>query len=178
MSKINLTIDTDDLLSTWEMDAETGPTGEQGAPLQQLVIEAAARQIVRGENFDREVREAVRLQIKEETESQVAAMVTEAIRQPFDITTPWGEKSREGVTVRELIRENVESWFKPARRNNGSYSAATQDRDTLAYLVTEVAKTVMDKELKTEVDRVRKEVGNDIRDKALRAAVDAISPRI
>ena len=174
MSKINLTIDTDDLMPDYGFDSETGPSGEPGTPLQVLVIDALARQI-RGEmNLDREIREAVSERITREVTEQVAALVSEAIAKPFDLTTRWGEVERKAVTVRELIRENVEKWFieKPTRNGYG-----TNDRHTLASLVREVARTVMDAELKAEVDRVRKEVGKEIRDKALRAAVDAISPR-
>lgn len=174
MSKINLTIDTDELMPIYDFDRETGPTGEPGTPLQALVIDALARQIRSEMNLDREVREAVSERITQEVTEQVAALVSETIAKPFDLTTRWGEAERKGVTVRELIRENVEKWFteKSARTGYG-----TSEKHTLASLVQEVTRTVMTAELKSEVDRVRKEVGNEIRDKALRAAVDAISPK-
>lgn len=174
MSKINLTVDTDELMPIYDFDPETGPSGEPGSPLQVLVIEALARQIRSDLNIDREVREAVSERIKAEVSEQVAALVADAIEKPFDLTTPWGESTRKGVTVRELIREAVKKWFtdKPTRNGFGG-----SDRHTLTSLVQDVTRTVMDRELKAEVDRVRKEVGNEIRDKALRAAVDAISPR-
>lgn len=172
MSKINLTIDTDDLLPSYSYDGE--PDGPPES-LQALVIEAAARQILRSENFDQQVRRAVEQRITEHVDDQVGHLVREVLSEPFQPMTPWGEKRGDETTVREEIRKKVEAWFSaPARRDSFS---GRSDRDTLQGLVEEITKSVMDKELKAEVDRVRREVSAEIRDKALRAAVEAISPR-
>lgn len=174
MSKINITIDTDDLLPDFEIDPDSGPVGGPGAPLQALVIEAAARQILRTENFDREVRTAVKERIDGEVTKQVEGLVQTVIAEPIQRSTPWGETKGEPTTVREIVREHVEAWFaeKPRRDSFGG-----SDRHTLTSLVQDVARNVMDKELKAEVDKVRKTVSAQIRDKALSAAVEAISPR-
>lgn len=175
MNKINLTIDADELLPDLEWDPETGPTGSPGAPLQNLVIEAAARQILRTETFDHEVREALRGRIQAEVDQQVGDLVREAIEQPFNITSQWGDVKEANVTVRDVIRRAIEKWFSAKPTQSNSYG--NPDKNSIHTLITDVTRNVMDKELKAEVDRVRKEVGTQIRDKALRAAVEAISPR-
>lgn len=171
MSKISLSIDTDDLLPSYNYDGE--PDGPPES-LQALVIEAAARQIIRSENFDHDVKQAVKERIDDEVTSQVESLVKSVIEEPIQRTTAWGEHQGKPTTVREIVREHVEKWFseKPARNTFGG-----SDRHTLTSLVQDVARNVMDKELKDEVDRVRREVSTEIRDKALRAAVEAISPR-
>ena len=174
MSKINLTIDTDDLMPDVHYDPDGGPEVSPGAPFQALVIEAVARQILRADSFARDVRVAVQERIDGEVSKQVEGLVQAVIAEPIQRTTAWGERKGDPTTVREIIREHVEAWFseKPRRDAFGS-----RDKKSLDSIIQESTRSVMDQELKTEVDRVRKEVSAQLRDKALKAAVDAISPR-
>lgn len=176
--KIQIEIDTDDLLPSYDYDPETGPEAEPGAPLQHLVVDAAARQILRTDQFDREVKELVRKRVEETVNERVEAavgdLVAEAIKTPIQRRHSWGDAIGEPITVREIVREHVEKFFKaPARRD--SYGRNTENG--VEEIVQNLTRDALGKELKAEVDAARKEVGDQIRDKALKAAVAAIAPR-
>lgn len=177
--KIQVEIDTDDLLPSVQYDFDGEPTGEPGAPLEALVIEAAARQIIRSDGFDAEVRRKVERRVEEvideRVQTSVSALVEEAIKTPIQRRHPWGDEIGEPITVREIVREHVEKFFTatPSRdgyRNNGR-------ENSVAEMIQNLTRDALGKELQDEVKAARKKVGDQIRDKALQAAVDAIAPR-
>lgn len=176
--KIQIEIDTDDLLPDLSYDEDGMPDGTPGTPLQALVVDAAARQIIRSDSFDREVKALVRKRteeiVNERVESAVGDLVAEAIKTPIQRRHPWGDRIGEPITVREIIRENVEKFFKAPARND-SYSR--NGENGVAEMIQNFTREALGKELKAEVDAARKEVGDQIRDKALKAAVAAIAPR-
>ena len=181
MSKIQIEIDTDDLLPSFEYDPETGPTGEPGAPLESLVIDAAARQIIRNEDFDKRVRREVEKRIQETVSDQVdaslRAVVEDVIAAPIQRRHPWGDKNGEETTVREIVRERVEKFFtSPSTSARDSYGSRGQEVG-IGQLVQNLTRDALDNDLSAEIKAVRTEVRDVIRDKALRAAVEAITPR-
>ena len=181
MSKIQIEIDTDDLLPSYEYDPETGPSGEPGAPLESLVIDAAARQIIRDEDFDKRVRREVEKRIQETVSEQVdaslRAVVEDIIAAPIQRRHPWGDKNGEETTVREIVRERVEKFFTNTGTGRSDLYGSQGKEVGIGQLVQNLTRDALDKELSDEVRAARAEVRDAIRDKALRAAVDAITPR-
>lgn len=177
--KIQVEIDTDDLLPSVHYDYEGEPTGEPGAPLEALVVEAAARQIIRSDGFDAEVRRKVERRVEEvideRVQASVSALVDEAIKTPIQRRHPWGDEIGEPITVREIVREHVEKFFKATPSRDGYRNSGRENG--VAEMIQNLTRDALGKELQDEVKAARKKVGDQIRDKALQAAVDAIAPR-
>lgn len=177
--KIQVEIDTDDLLPTMHYGPDGEFEGEPGAPLEALVVEAAARQIIRSDRFDDEVRRKVERRVEEvideRVQASVSALVDEAITTPIQRRHPWGDEIGEPIMVREIVREHVEAFFKASPRRD---SYGSQGRENgVAEMIQNFTRDALGKELQEEVKAARKKVGDQIRDKALQAAVDAIAPR-
>lgn len=163
-------IDLSDLGFVYDEDGD--PVGK--ATLQDAVIQEAARQVVA--DIDREARQEIGRVTREVVSAQVNALVVEHVQQvmsqPIQRTTGWGEKQGEPVSILELIRVELEKFLtlKPGRRD--SYNSNPQ---CLADVISDATRDAMNRELREEVAKAKKNVHNAVTEAALSAAVAALA---
>lgn len=140
--------------------------------LEQAVIHAAADRLV--------ARQESRLlsdldsRIKEIATERIAAAVDEVLAEPLKLTTPWGESVAPVTTVRELIRESLEKFLNDKVTRDRYYSG-DRGPQSLAELVDTTTRNFITRELGKEIEEAKKKVHNLVREKAIKAAADAIA---
>jgi hypothetical protein len=169
---VELTINITDLF-----DPEGGPIGEQRADLRHAIVTAAASRLLANMTDDerRDLRAKATEKYERLMDERIAAQVDELMTEPFQRHKPWGDKIGEPVTVRELLREQMEKWLKaPASRDN--FGSDNNGAKSLADLMQATTRQVMTQDMKAAVAEARKAVSDQIRTKALAAAVAALAP--
>lgn len=168
---MKIEIDLDDL--GFHYDPEGDPIGN--VSLRDAIVQAAVRLLLAGD-FGRGVRQTVTDTVNTLAHEKAAALVEETFTAPIQRTTRWGETEGEPTTVREIVREAIEKWVQvPANRQNGSSNGVYR---SLADLIDAEVRSVLTKELQAEIVRVKREVADQIRDRALAAAAASLSPAV
>lgn len=172
---MKIEIDLDDL--GFHYDPEGDPIGN--VSLRDAVIQGAVDTLLAGD-FGREVRTQVTETVNTQAHERAAEVVAAVFSEPIQRTTRWGEKQGDPTTVREIVKEAVEQWIgKPPARdsidrrfpNGGPYKGLTD-------LINVEVSAVLTKDLLAEVARVKKDVADQIRDRALAAAAASLSPHV
>lgn len=166
MAKIQLEIDTDDLIPAYDEDGDP-----IHGSLQDAVVARLASLIISQDTFVNDARNRVQKLVDETAEQKVAEAVREVLAGPIQRTTSWGEPQGEPTTVKEIIRGHVEA-FMSGKATNGF----GRNEHSLAHLIMEATRNYLSNDLKAAIDEVKATVTTEIRDKALKAAVNAISP--
>lgn len=130
-----------------------------------LVVQEIARQFIADHGGKAAVRQAVDDKLSTMISEALAPMVAEAVAQPLQRTTRFGEPTGKPVTIRGLIVEAAEQALtqkvdregKPGRDGYGNGNMTLRDwlvRDQVTRLVTAELQQVM----KEEAERVKKAV--------------------
>jgi hypothetical protein len=118
-----------------------------------------------------DLKGTVRRQVEEQIHERVGALVQEAIDQPVQRTTRWGEKQGDEVTVRELIRKEIERYLNSSPNTSSSYNAQPGNLTQLIHKETVV---VLNREMGAEAKKAREAIQNTVLKRAIEAAAKAI----
>lgn len=157
-TKISVSLDIDSLfVEPAELD---GDPVDVRTLMRTAVVEAAAAKLVAGFNYEElhEMRQEVQRVRSEMVRERLAVEVAAAMDLPVQRTTRWGETQGEAVTVRELIRLELEA-FLNGTKTNRRHDSYDKTPNNLAELVGEVANETMRGELASTVMEARKVVG-------------------
>lgn len=154
-------------------DEDGDPVGNR--TIEDAIVQSAAGLIVSQTKRDlrKEILKAVSEQVNELVKAEVAAVIA----QPIQPTSPWGEAQGGVTTIREMVRARLEGYLKDPPRRRDGYSNTQATVGTLSELIDQEVVTLMTKEMKVFIAEAKKQVVTDLRDKALKAAAEALMPR-
>lgn len=158
MPDVNLNIDLASLfIEPTELD---GDPVDLRTAMRNAVVAAAAEKLVAGFDADtlHEMRQEVHRVRSELVRERLAAEVTAAMDLPVQRTTRWDEKIGDPVTIRELIRVELEA-FLNGTKTNRRRDDYDKSPNNLAELIGNVANETMRGELASTVMEARKVVG-------------------
>lgn len=151
-------------------DADGDPTNNT---LEDAIVAAAATKLIS------EHASALRTRIVEEVNAvareRITAVVDEVLAGPIQETTPWGESTKPVTTVREIVRKALEDYLNKPVQHDRYSSLANREPQNLRELVQQQTTNVLNKELVGVINKAKAEVHGLLRDKAIRAAADAIA---
>lgn len=177
MPDVNLSIDLRDLFVD-SPDPDGDPIDLRKV-MRDAVVQEAAKVLAVGYGPDElhDMREEVRRVRSELIRKRLAEQIDAALSDPIQRTTLWGEPQGEPTSVRELIREELQRLLSAKPNRTGSYGS-NNDPGNLAEMLKDATRDILGNELREEIKQARLQVGTDIRDRALRAAVAAIAPEV
>lgn len=149
-------------------DEEGDPAGRQS--FEDAVIEAAAAKLL---SDNKETRHALKERVQrirdEELRAAIASEVRAAMDLPIQRTSQWGEAKGDPVTIRELIRLELEKFLSSSPRGNDYRSSSDKTPRNLDEMIREVANQALRQEFETEVREARKAVTEKVTELALAA---------
>jgi len=99
--------------------------------------------------------------------------ITEALSKPIQRSSAWGEKKGEPTTVLEIVRERLEGFLNSSPGNRRDrYDKTPQN---LNEIIEDATSNVLGRELQDVVKQAKEQIRTHIFDKALAAAVAALS---
>lgn len=166
-------IDLGDLLNEYDTDE----THARDA-LRAEIVDRAATQLLTNLDPDErhDIIRAVQRERQQIVHDRLVAQVTEALAQPIRRTSPWGESQGEPVTVLELIRQHLEKFLTGHGSPMHDRFGGDKVPQNLTELVQQATRTVMTKELTQAVNEAKAKISDEVRTKALSAAVAALAP--
>lgn len=160
---INVALDLDRLfIEPAELDGD--PVDVRTA-MRAAVVNASAVRLL--DAFDHDERHEMRQEVQrlrsELVRERLAEEVAAAFEEPVQRTTRWGEKLGDPVTIRELIREELEAFLNGTKthRPRDSYDKTPNN---LMELIGTVANETMRGELGQAVLKARQEVGKRVQE--------------
>lgn len=169
-----LTVTVDLAALGMRYDEDGDPAGRQS--FEDAVIEAAAAKLL---GDAKELRQALKERVQrirdEELRAAIAGEVRAAMDLPIQRTSQWGEAKGEAVTIRELIRLELEKFLSASPRGNDYRSSSDKTPRNLDEMIREVANEALRKEFDTEVRAARKAVTDKVTELALAATQRLIS---
>jgi hypothetical protein len=163
-------IDLADLGLPTGQDYEGEPYGSTS--LTDLIVSAAVEKLV-GRDLQHEVSTKVSERIEKEVNARIKDEVEAAFTAPIQRRAPWGDKQGEPTTIKEIIRETLES-FLQGKATRDRYSSS-KPAANLGELIDESTKHIMNAELKKTVDEARATIHQKVTAAALKAAVDTLA---
>lgn len=174
---VNVSLDIDRLfVEPPELD---GDPVDVRSLMRQAVVEAAATKLLAGLDHEElhEMRQEVQRVRSKLVRERLAAEVDAAMALPVQRTTRWGEKQGEVVTIRELIRVELEAFLNGTKANR-RHDACDKTPNNLAELIGEVANETMRGELGKTVLAARKEVTSRVQEIITKnVAAELVKPR-
>lgn len=166
---MKIEIDLNDLLSDYDVDSTHGRN-----LLRQAIEDRAAETLLDGFDHDtkQQMRQAVYRSWSTAIEARIANLLDEVMGEPIQRTSTWGEAKGDPVTVKDMIRESLEKWMNAKTGGRGDWGSQPQN---LAQMIDSATRSAMDNELQSAVAKARKQVSDAVRDKALKAAVEALN---
>lgn len=145
-----------------------------------LVVNAAASQIVDGmddrQNLERAVRDRVSKRVESIADELIAELIEGVLENPIQRTTTWGEAKGEPTTVREIVRTKVEA-FLSEPQSRDPYRSRNDPPASLTDLIAKITTDAMQRELKPVIDEAKKSIHTHVTSVALEAAVAALTPK-
>lgn len=158
----------------FEFDEETGePIGQKD--FRHEVAQAAAEKLL--DEARREVLNEVRSKIGDVVTEEIRDVVREAMAGPIQQRTPWGETKGTPQTILEMVRTHLEA-FLSGTTSNGNDPWGNRKPGNLRQLIEEVAREVMSTELRQGIAEAKKQINDEIRNRALKGAVDALGSAV
>lgn len=153
MTKIEL--DLNELLGM-DYDEDGEPVGRRD--IRGEIVKRAADLLVA--EHRREAKQKINERITAAIDSEVTAIVRDALSQPIQRHKPWGDQDGEPTTVLEIAREQLGAYFdKPDNRD--SYN---RNGTNLAGLITDVVRVALGEEFKPALTEARKAVSERLQD--------------
>lgn len=138
-----------------DLEAVFGETEEFS--LRDAIIERAAELLF--ERMESGLGEAIKQRVQavdEVAHAEVIKIVREAMAQPIQRHTRWGEKVGETTTVLEIAREHLQAFFdKPQKRDSYGRSEGSQN---LAGLIEQTVTEAIGREFRPAVQAAREQV--------------------
>jgi len=160
---VNVSLDIDRLfVEPTELD---GDPVDVRSLMRAAVVEAAATQLMAGFDYEElhELRQEVQRVRSDMVRERLAAEVAAAMDLPVQRTTRWGEKKGEVVTIRELIRLELEAFLRGTQTNR-RHDSHDKTPNNLAELIGQVANETMRGELGSTVMEARKVVAKRVQE--------------
>jgi len=160
---VNVSLDIDRLfVEPTELD---GDPVDVRSLMRAAVVEAAATKLMAGFDHEElhELRQEVQRVRSDMVRERLAAEVAAAMDLPVQRTTRWGEKKGEAVTIRELIRLELEA-FLQGTQTNRRHDSYDKTPNNLAELIGQVANETMRGELGSTVMEARKVVAKRVQE--------------
>lgn len=151
-------------------DEDGDPVRNQS--LEDAIVIAAANQLL--SKMDYEARARIQDYVESAARTYIAEVVDAALAEPIQRHQPWGDKIGEPVTIKEIVRVQLEK-FMGAPSPTDRYGRSTSPAN-LTELVEQVVKSLINNELATDIRKIKQEVSDQLRTKALAAAVAALKP--
>lgn len=162
---LNVTVDLAALGMRYDVDGD--PVGRQS--FEDAVIEAAAAKMLADTTETRrELRERVARIRDEEIRSAIAKQVRDAMDQPVQKTSQWGEPQGDPVTIRELIRLELEQFLSAKPRPRNAYSDDKTPRN-MEQIIAETVSEALRKEFDADIRQARKAITDKVTELALAA---------
>lgn len=165
---MKIELDLDQMLG-FEYDSEGEPIGQKD--FRREVVQAAATQLVVEIRKDA-VTEA-RAKVGEIVEDEIRDIVRKAMEGPIQQRTPWGESKGTPQTILEMVRTNLEAFLSGTGGGHDPYG--NRKPANLRQLIEEVTREVLSKELRQDIAEAKKEINKAIQQRAVKAAVEALS---
>jgi len=139
---VNIALDIDALFV--ESPQLDGDPVDVRTLMRTAVVDAAASKLIAGFNYEElhELRQEVHRVRNELVRERLVQEINAAFELPIQRTTQWGEKRGEVVTVRELIRIELEA-FLSGTKTNRRHDSYDQTPNNLAELIGQVANETM-----------------------------------
>jgi predicted component of type VI protein secretion system len=158
-----------------EYDSEGDPMGP--TTFRQEVVEAAAR-MLRADAADsrRALGERVKEIRDDEIRAQVAAEVRAVLAEPIQRTTKWNEPQGPPVTIRELIREELEKFLNGKATFSMTDPYTSQKKPhSLADLLTEITKEALRTEFTADIREAKKVIAEQVKQIATETAAKLLT---
>jgi hypothetical protein len=163
--KVELDLNT---LLGFEYDEDGEPIGRR--ELRGELVALMARTLM--SDMRNEAMADVRAAVHEQVRDEVKKVVQEAMAKPIQQTTTWGEPKGEPTTVLELIRLQIEAFLSNSGRGRDSYN---REPGNLKDLIADATNAVLSKELRSEIDVVKRQINTQIQEHALKAAAESLT---
>jgi hypothetical protein len=139
--------------------------------LEDAIVQAAANKLLSGMEYP--LRSQIDDYLKSVAKEHIAGIVNGVLSEPIQRREQWGDKKGEPVTIREIVRVQLQAFMSaPTPRDRYGNSGPAN----LTELVDQIVRGLLQKELAEDVRAIKKEVSDQLRTKALRAAVEALKP--
>lgn len=169
-----LTVTVDLAALGMRYDEDGDPAGRQS--FEAAVIEAAAAKLLAD---SKETRQALKERVHRIRDEELRAAIAEQVRAAMDLpiqrTTQWGEAKGDPVTIRELVRLELEQFLSAKSRGNDYRSSSDKTPRNLDEMIQTVAHDALRKEFDTEVRAARKAVTDKVTELALAATQKLIA---
>lgn len=166
MTKIEL--DLNQMLG-FEYDSEGEPIGQKD--FRNEVANLAAAQLI-GE-YRNDIKAEVRAKIGDVVQDEIRDVVREAMAGEIQQRTPWGETKGTPQTILEMVRTSLEAFLSGTTTGSDHYG--NRKPQNLRQLIDEVAREVLSKDLREAVAKAKKQINAEIKNRALKGAVDALA---
>lgn len=172
-SPLTVTVDLAKLGMHYDEDGD--PVGRQS--FEEAVIEAAAvKMLADSKEARHDLRERVSRIRDEELRAALGAEVQAAMDLPIQRTSHWGETEGGPVTIRELIRLELEKFLSAAPRANGGYrSSDDKTPRNLDEMIAEATKQAMRDQFTPAIREAQKKIAAQVTELALAAAQKLIA---
>jgi hypothetical protein len=147
------------------------------AHVEELLVDRLAQNYV----LPGELREKVTQRINSIVDERIGAVVDELLVREFQPLDVFGDKAGEPTTIKKMLARSLQSWWtapvdmqgKAVPRN--SYGHKTSRAE---FLVSKVAKEVIDKDLSRELREFTSETKAEIRKQMTAAIAEIINKRL
>lgn len=140
-----------------------------------LAIKAVTDRIY--SEVSKDIKTGIAQLVQKTAEEEVARMVTDALRDPVQETTRWGEPLGEKVTIRELIRRQIEKYLSLGPSQRDPYGSRDDKPKSLQDLIAKETRDVMNGELAVAVNNAKTEVVHKVSKAVLDAAQERLARR-
>jgi hypothetical protein len=166
------------LVLTIDLDQLGLGASEEGQPsIQELVIDAAAAKLLASvEDITRDFRQRYQAILHEELRAAVAEQVRIAMRMPIQKSTPWSEAVGDPVTIRELIRVEIQQ-FLNAKPRGARRSSTDKTPANLEEMIAEAVGVSLRGEFAQAIAETRQAVTERVTELALAAAQELINKK-
>jgi hypothetical protein len=152
-----------------EGDYSVGVAG-YSVDLRGAIVAGAVAQLM--QQMDREVKQQIISTVTETIQSQISSHIAEALNEPFQLTTGYGQKLGKETTLRELIMDETRAFLtRPGKESYSNRSSAPSFNGLLQDQVNQS----MVKELQPLINKARQDVINAVRDNAANLIASAVS---
>jgi hypothetical protein len=145
--------------------------------VEELLVDRLAQNYV----LPGELHEKVAQRINSIVDERVGAAVDELLVREFQPLDVFGDKAGEPTTIKEMLAKSLQNWWtapvdsqgKTVLRNYYGHKSSRAE-----YLVNQIAKEVIDKDLSRELREFASETKTEIRQKMTAAIAEIINKRL
>lgn len=164
---MKIEIDLDDLGFDYDENGDHGRV----RTIQDAIVAQAANTIIATSGW--EYRNEVNKLVHEQARAAVAERLDTALSGSLQRTSEWGEAIGGPVTLLDIVREELGK-FLNGQTIRDRYASGNDKPQNLAEMVARVVGEMLRQEFAAEIRKVRAEVVDQIRTKALQGAADAL----